>query len=262
MSTIRNNVCEYKGLINISRMIYSKSFYILFFGLILILSSCKPEEINPPEENHFTIQLYHNMNNKPLLGEALDYRNEAGETFSVNKMEYYLSNFTFNENSNFSDSTAFYINSFKTNTHHININLEQNIKSQTIQSIHFNLGLAEKQNISSFLPNITENINMAWPDQMGGGYHFLKMEGNFLLSADTLGYAIHIGTNEHLIEINLNNLSIDMNRNDTIKMNVDISEIFKNPEIYSLKIGQHTMYSDSLMQIIKNNAWNVFALSQ
>ena len=36
---------------------------------------------------------------------------------------------------------------------------------------------------------------MAWPDVMGGGYHFLKLEGHYKKDSLLAGYAMHIGQN-------------------------------------------------------------------
>jgi hypothetical protein len=64
------------------------------------------------------------------------------------------------------------------------------------------------------LSTTLDNLNMAWPTAMGGGYHFLKMEGHYLDSLNTnQGYAIHIGKNENLMPVKNNQLL--QQRNDT-----------------------------------------------
>ena len=46
---------------------------------------------------------------------------------------------------------------------------------------------------------------MAWPTAMGGGYHFMKVEGHYLDTSNTIqGFAIHLGKNNNLVNVLIN----------------------------------------------------------
>jgi hypothetical protein len=103
---------------------------------------------------------------------------------------------------------------------------------------------------------------MYWPDEMGGGYHFLKFEGNYLNSDNkTKGFALHLGTNPLLIKHQKINQVIQLNKNisDTIELNMNINKWFDGETTYNFLVdGNYSMGIISLMQKLQSNGKAVF----
>ena len=61
-------------------------------------------------------------------------------------------------------------------------------------SVSFTFGLDERWNRTSALPTTQESLNMEWSPLLGGGYHYLKLEGFFLTGGGArTGYFTHTG---------------------------------------------------------------------
>jgi hypothetical protein len=116
-------------------------------------------------------------------------------------------------------------------------------------------------NKTDALPANTENISMVWPDAMGGGYHFMKMEGYFKDGTTTPGYAMHLGTNACKFNCKVYS-SININ-NDThnLNMEMNINEWYRNPQNFNFNTdGNYIMGNMPLMMKIVNNGFDVFKI--
>ena len=165
---------------------------ILFYG-------CKSEEPTK-ESGSLVINVQHEVDNMSIEQGKIMYKNAANNVYSITRLEYYLSNFKFvdadGEVVGYND--VFYINAFDTSTHTL---VFDNLPSANYSEVRYNFGLTPAQNTSNSLPNTNENANMFWPEMMGGGYHFMKLEGRFKDSTALTGYAIHLGTNVCELEL-------------------------------------------------------------
>jgi hypothetical protein len=103
---------------------------------------------------------------------------------------------------------------------------------------------------------------MLWPDVMGGGYHFLKLEGKYLDSLkNEKGIAIHIGLNSSLVNHHPINSDIKIVENNTssVKLAMNLNEWFMNPYTFDFnRDGNYTMGDSTAMNFIKNNGNDVF----
>ncbi|MDN3722897.1 hypothetical protein QRD02_00760 [Aequorivita sp. SDUM287046] len=107
--------------------------------------------------------------------------------------------------------------------------------------ISFIYGFNEEDNISGEYPDLNA-ANWNWPDMLGGGYHFLQMEGSYDdVNNMPQPYAYHNGTarvsegvfEQTYITFNFNqNFTITEDANIEIKMN--IAEWYKNPYTWDL----------------------------
>ena len=174
--------------------------------------------------------------------------------------EYFISNIVLKK----SDGTTYkskivqYINSDNAKTNKLYLD---SITPGTYTELSFIIGLSAEQNISNSLPNVPDNNNMYWPDQMGGGYHFMKFEGHFTDTTATPGFAIHLGKSPYAVKIKITkNLSLKLrNQEQTLSMN--LNEWFRNPSVFNLAGGNnYTMSNDSLMDVVSKNGVDVFTL--
>ncbi len=241
----------------------------LTFGLLILIGSlaltvvaCKKDTTtNPtplPVEKIFNFKIGYNVDGVPLQFDTMMYQNSAGNQFSINKIHYYLSGFKFiAANGNFTSSdTIIYLEAGSGSPNHFQI---KGLEFGNYSSISFYIGLDSTSNITGNLPNTVANLNMAWPELMGGGYHFMKFEGNFLNQGTSYGFAMHLGKNPHLVTINIQRSIIIHNPVDSISLNMNINEWFKNPNIYDFNTdGNYSMGSDAAMLKLSQNGTDVF----
>ena len=236
-----------------------KLYLISIFALIL--ASCKDDPvINKTGKINFEIS--YNIDGDTLKRDTIIYTNSSGNKYSVNHFEYYLSGFTFykNDGSSYKSDDVFYINIKKPLSNKLNI---ENIPTGDYKSLTYYIGLDSFKNKTNSLPNTLENINMAWPDAMGGGYHFIKLEGYFLDKTGTKqdGYAMHLGTNSNLIKIELNHSFQITSSTINKKLIANINEWFKNPANYDFDIdGNYSMGVKGAMSKLAKNGTDLFKI--
>lgn len=235
---------------------------LILLVLLAGLSACKKENAAQAEllNTSLTIELSHEVNGILLEYDSILYQNASGSPYSVSRLEYYISSIKlYKEDGSFIKSDAIYYVNAKAKENKL---LVQHLDEGNYIAIDFLIGINPELNISNSLENTGENINMQWPDVIGGGYHFLKLEGRYLDTANVnLGYTMHIGTNEMLIKHKklAANILIKKDNPSTIKWRMNVNEWFQNPYTYNFNVdGNYTMAIPELMQHLKNNGYDTF----
>lgn len=231
-------------------------------GLLTSCTKSKTEPDEPSPTGYLKIDLSHEADSQKLVFDTLIYQNLAGNKYEVTKLHYYLSHFTFVKSGGEEKVVegVYYCDGRTADLNHI---LDK-VPVGTYTAIRFNIGIDEAHNHTNSLDNTIENINMQWPDAIGGGYHFLKFEGSYLDSiARPTGFAVHLGGNPTLVMHKDLPLNLTITENDTasVAMVMEVNEWFKNPYTYNLaKDGNYTMAVAPLMELIKNNGYDVFKI--
>lgn len=101
---------------------------------------------------------------------------------------------------------------------------------------------------------------MAWPDPMGGGYHFIKFEGHFLEDASPNGFAIHVGNNSYLAHAELGQAFTLDGASGTLALRFNLNELFRTPHTYDLSSGNYSMGNMVLMGQLRDNAVDAFTI--
>lgn len=246
----------------------SKSTLIyLTFGLLTLsfLYSCTKEDDSTPPGNQapsqydLVISMDYHVDGEALVQDEMNYTNQAGNDFSVNTIHYYLSSFSLQKSNNEwvdFDNIA-YFSAFESGKNQLVL---KNVPVGDYQQMKMVIGLLPENNASGGLPAETDHINMAWPDMMGGGYHFLKLEGYFMDdSSKTKGYAMHIGKSSFHSNVALVN-DFKVESADTLKLTMNVAEWFKNPNTYDFNInGNYSMGKDSSMRKLSENGVDVIS---
>jgi len=242
-------------------MINKRIYLIAIFG-ILALVSCKKDKEISPEYTSLKINFSYTVDGHPLIFDSIMYSNDAGELYAVSRLEYYVSNITFHRPYGDIHKTnkIFYL---EATTPSANSILLDSIPTGRYSYITFNVGLDANHNVSYSLPNTAENINMAWPAMMGGGYHFLKLEGHYLIDSSNFGYAMHLGGNASLVSCKINEECIVNYYDPKLGFKMNINEWFRTPHIYSFNTdGNYSMGDSLLMTKIKSNGFDAFSLQK
>ncbi|MBN1338166.1 MAG: hypothetical protein JXA03_02520 [Bacteroidales bacterium] len=251
---------------------------ILFTGL-----SCSkdPEQVVPEPAGKATVSFVHLNEGAPLEFDTLMYVNAAGNPYLVNEIQYFISDLTFYRN----DGLKKIIDDWK-DIHYVDTDIPS---SQTWEifdplppgkydSISFVFGIREEKNHSFMYVNPPER-DMFWPEFLGGGYHYLKLNGKWLPEEGdkTLPFDFHLGIgqiyyqypdsiesfvqNWFTVNLPTEGLIIAEGNTSVLHIIMNVEKWFKEPHIYDHDLwGGYIMQNQEAMQIAKENGFNVFSV--
>lgn len=154
---------------------------VLYAGLFT--SSCRdrvqPE--NLPESGHIRLKFLHYVDGKPLQRDTMKYVNAAGNSYEINEVMYFISDVRLSN----SDGTKKLISDWK-DIHYVDIDIPStltwdifdDIPAGSYDSITFIFGITAEKNKSFMFVNYPE-ARMMWPDVLGGGYHYMMINGKW-----------------------------------------------------------------------------------
>lgn len=236
----------------------------LVLGLIMVLFVASCKKGNEPEPTIHTQQIdlsiSYKVDEESFMENCMMYQNKAGNEYSITKLVYYISQVSLIK----ADSgkvllkNYHYVDAMNSSS---NLLVLKDVPVGNYIGISFNIGLDSAQNISDGLPATTDNVNMKWPNPMGGGYHFLKLEGYYKDTTATPGYAMHLGTNSCLVPIKLfKPINVTTDSKIPLGLVMNINEWYKNPTTFDFnKDGNYIMGNAAAMKKITDNGRDVFS---
>ena len=251
-------MCNYESMKNY----HNQYFYLIITIFFVVSAGCSRDKDDDPvpvtSAATFNVKLQFEVDNVPLEFNQLLYQTESGSNYSVDRLQFYLSDFVFKRTDGVEVKSDEIIFVDAKNSKNITFKLSQ-IPQGNYQSVKFLIGLDSAHNISNSLPNIIDNVNMAWPDLMGGGYHFLKFEGNFNDGGTNAGFAMHLGNNQHVVPVGVTKEMNITSNEDTLKLTMNLNEWFRNPHVYDFNVdGNYSMGNMSAMMKLAANGRDVF----
>lgn len=239
---------------------------LIFLCIALIAASC----VKPTCYGNLDVQIGYTANGDPLVTDTLAYTNEAGNRYLVTEVQWFISNVSLcDENGDVHPlGHIFYVDT--------NIPESQTLTVTSLPcghytSLRFTFGLNQEDNVTGLFVNPPES-NMFWPEALGGGYHYMKLNGKYLDADDNLvPLNIHLGIGQNAdhtqfyqnyftvelpIDINIiegeNHLFLDMN----------IDHWFCNPHSYDFNtFGSAIMQNQEAQCILKENGNDVFSIT-
>lgn len=238
-----------------------KSKLLLVFTCLIIFSCQKEENIaNTTLKLSFT----HLMNNNALQLQNTTYTNLAGNRFSIDKFQYYISNIKIKNTQTgqiFTESDSYHLLQRKENTN-IDEILIQNIPAGQYDQIEFAVGIDKTRNLSTDqVGDLDPSNNMAWDWKTG--YKFLLLEGNiFSANNEKRGLVYHIGADENYrtITFNLNNLpngirlSLVSSKTTNVNIDVEVATLFNSPNRIDIEQNRTVMFGGIAGQVANNYA--------
>jgi hypothetical protein len=248
--------------------------------LLFLLYSCKETPISP-KTFYLTFVFKHHIDNQEIiLGE--DYINAANNRYCLQEIKYFISSVCLYGNDGKKVDIL-----YNEGIHYVDLSYENSLRWDVVQqipegtydSIGFTFGLNKFDNQSFRFKNPPES-GMAWSEILGGGYHYMMLNGWFYQN-DTLKIPlnIHLGRGQIYYGTTHNadsiigfvdnyfsvcfskSFSIKRDTTTTIKLIMNIEKWFQDPYLYDFNYwGGHIMQNQSAMQILKKNGENVFAL--
>ena len=256
--------------------------YISFLIITLIFFSCKKEEgcIDPNALNYnseanidnnsciypniidVNIHFTQTVNGNSLTLNEMIYANQANQNYSIQRLRYLISDITLHTDNNTS--------TLLDEVHYIDISIDstltlhiKEIDVQNYTSISFTMGLDSIKNNTNLFLNENFFPLFTWPEFLGGGYHYMQLEGDFNTVFN--GYATHTGGTEG-IDFSFNNvfpLTINgINNTRDIYINMEITNWYQNPQI--INFTTDGIMGDANIQMIlqANGVKDVFSVYQ
>jgi hypothetical protein len=228
----------------------------------IIISSCGE---NDDLDTTILINFSHEVDNQTVSSNSLDHTNEAGENYNVKTLKYILSDIKLLGN-----ETEILLKDF----HYVDINdpSTMSIESDMIENgsytLSFIFGIDADSNFDSLLVNYPFYQTMVWPPTMGGGCHYMKLEGAY--NNDSTFYNTHTGPTTMIgmsrmdysfpVSFNMFNINIDNSTGNleySIEMN--INNWYSNPNTVNLD-GAIMMNMSKQMQLRQNGMTDVFSI--
>tara|TARA_B110000444_G_scaffold20638_1_gene17133 strand:+ start:2901 stop:3626 length:726 start_codon:yes stop_codon:yes gene_type:complete len=237
-----------------------KNIIVILF-ITLFINSCQPTKENL--ETKIQLSFSHHVNGSQLSTDSMIHTNAAGEKFNVKTLTYLLSDITLHNE----DGSSVLLKEIQ----YLNINEESSlyfesdiIDNGSYNALSFRFGLDTIKNLSNNYVNENFHSTMAWPEMMGGGYHYMKLEGAFI--NDSSFYNTHTGGSMGMDfsfskSIDINGLNID---NDTenigLMINMDLNNWYQNPHTINLAPAI-MMDMTKQMQLMNNGMNDVFSIT-
>jgi len=250
----------------------------VFFILIISFTECKDKESG---QGNLQINFKHLIDNKEIVYDSMIYINAAGNPYSVTEVKWFISRvilFIEGEKIEITDNDG--IHFIETNiTGTLTWAIEQKFEEGEYDSLQFVFGFNASDNTSNRFVNPPET-SMAWPLTLGGGYHYMMLNGRYKSSEDKIcAMNAHLGIGQiyegttysvdSIINFVNNNFTVTLRQPFTVEKDqtssvsiiMNIENWFRNPINYDHnQWGSHIMQKQEAMHILIQNGWNVFSM--
>jgi len=200
---------------------------------------------------------------------TINVTNANGETLNFTRLRYLVSRFQLERN----DGTTYAFNGYKftdmSDADSYNFTPSNNTIPTGTYTLKFIWGFNEEDNINGAYLDLN-SASWNWPAQLGGGYHFLQMDGQYNSNTSPSNYNYHNGMarvseNPPVYEQNFAEIAlstpIEITSNTTINIEMNIAEFFKNPHTWDLNVYDTPLMPNYTAQkMMQDNVATVFSL--
>jgi len=246
------------------KTLFRYSFLILLAVLMTFVFSCTKNEPAPKEAKIF-LNFTHFCEGQPLEYDTMKYVNAAGNHYLVNEIQYFISDVKLHR----SDGSFQLIDQFE-DIHYVDTDIPATqswqvfdpIVAGNYEKVSFTFGISEEKNQSLMFVNPPER-DMFWPDVLGGGYHYMKLNGKWLANNSTIKpFNFHLGIGQiyavgeintdsitgfvqNYFEVELPNSGFSISHGDTLhfEIRMNVENWFQNPHLYN-----HDQWGGDIMQ--------------
>jgi hypothetical protein len=256
---------------------------LTFFVLLSIFSGCNKKESPAPESSKIILNFTHYNNGVPQEYDTMKYENAAGNQYLVNEIQYFISDVRLQ----YSDGNTQLLDDWK-DIHYVDSDLPEThtwpvfdeLQAGDVETIVFTFGITAQKNNSLMFVNPPER-DMFWPEVLGGGYHYLKLNGKWRTPEDQIypfdfhlgigqiyaGGVVHVdsitGFVQNHFDVELPGSSFTINEGESIEAEIrmNVENWFQNPNIYDHNNwGGDIMQTQAAMQLgCENGKKDVFS---
>ena len=245
-------------------------FLAIAVGIVTV--SCKNDDDTTTSTPDVTVNFNftHNWDGDNITNadfETTEYINAFGTTQTISKLDYLISDITFTNSEGLAFTAGDYnLVSARAAT---NTSFTPNIEIPAGEyTVSFTFGFNDEDNIDGEYADLT-SANWGVPTTLGGGYHYMRLEGKFDDGSPTpANYAYHAirafnmntsTTTDTSFEVSLGQITIGESTEVEVKM--DVSEWFKNPNTWNLnELNSALMMNYDAQIMMSENGVSVFSL--
>ncbi len=253
---------------------------VILTAVVVFQSGCctgKPPEPVPPA-GHLFLSFQHVVDGNPITFDTMIYQNEAGNPYLVSEIQYFVSDFTLWKNGQAllldKDEDIHYVDTDIPSS--LYYNPSDNIYEGDYDSLTFVFGITKEKNRSFMFVNPPESY-MFWPEHLGGGYHYMKLNGKWRDTNDVVQpFNFHLGIGQtyddqgnitgfvqNYFTVHLRASSFKIVNGLTTKavITMHVDEWFKDPNTFDFNYwGGHIMENQQAMRAAIENGHNVFSI--
>ncbi|TYC11326.1 hypothetical protein ES677_10465 [Bizionia gelidisalsuginis] len=251
-----------------------KNSYTLLLLVFVAFSSCGDDlDDNLKASAATQFKFTHQWNARTVSSadfNTLQFINANGEELSVERLRYLISEVTFTRGNGEDIVIDGHHLIDVTEDSGLTYTPELEIPTGFYTNVSFTFGLNNEANMQNYIDLNSVSFNV--PEMLGGGYHYMQMDGKFVNSAaEEMGYNYHairavdnVGSNptfpqDTFFTVNLGAVNIASETIVEVKMN--IAEWFRNPNVWDLNVLNSVLMPNSEAQILMSeNGQSVFSL--
>jgi hypothetical protein len=245
---------------------------ILSTGVIGCRKENKETLVIKEDKTSIIVGFSHTVGNNAFFKDTLQYVNAAGNKYEINDLQYFISDIILHR----SDSESVTITA-DSGIHYIDIDIPvtlnwavaQKIPAGDYTSVSFTFGINEAKNKTGLFVNPPER-DMFWPEPMGGGYHYMKMNGKWIDTLNQLTpFNFHIGIgmmdmnfvqNYFTVQVPNSGVKLIAGVSHKLIINMDIASWFETPNLWDWDvIGGQIMQKQWAMKMACENGGDAFS---
>jgi len=235
-------------------------------GMLILSAACvKDKKIEPAAQKDASVAFDFTAlaNGKTMVADLAWYTNANGDSFTVNKFNYYISNIRFKRDDGFvyAEPESYHINRHTAGQTTFTVS---GLPSGNYTAVEFLIGVDSLRNSSGAQTGALDvNEGMYW--DWSTGYVFFKIEGNYRtpLLTEQSDFSIHVGTTPNIkkctFELGAGFISAAKNKQSTIYYNVNINEVFMHPDTLKLD-NYHAVSGGRMAGVVSNNYKDMFSI--
>lgn len=249
----------------------TRIIHIAFISFFFLISCNNDSDII---STNITLNFSHSWDSVPVTNSdfnAIKFTNEKGNTLSIERLRYLISNVTFHKQ----DGSSIVLDGYNLVdlTHGTNLIYEPvaKVPKDRYDNVTFTFGFNNNDNVSgAYLDLNSTSWNV--PAMLGGGYHYMQFDGKFINNAnEEQGFNYHAiraannpGANPTFPQDTFFTVSlgpVNITNNTIFNIDMNIAEWFKNPNIWNLNALNQMLMPNAAAQIMMfENGQNVFRL--
>ncbi|MDG1731006.1 MAG: hypothetical protein P8I04_14230 [Algibacter sp.] len=234
--------------------------------------SCSEDNDDKVSQANITLNFSHNWDGTPVTNadfNTIKFTNAFGNQLSIERLRYLISKVIFYK----TDGSQTVLDGYNlvdvTNNENLSFTSITSVATGSYTNVTFTFGFNNEDNNGNY-----PDLNTSWivPEMLGGGYHYMQFDGNFLnASNQEQGFNYHAiraadnpGPNPTFPQDTFFNVSlgaITISTNTTFNIEMNIAEWFKTPNTWDLNQLNSSLMANSDAQIkMFENGQNVFSL--
>ena len=243
-----------------------KPWLLVLFALLCCACTHEPS-------GHIKLNFSFVVDNDSLRLDTCMYQNAAGNLYEVNDVQFFISHVrletTSGEMVEIADNQGIHYTDIRI-PGTLSWEIADVLPADEYKSITFVFGLEGEQNTTGYFPNPPEN-NMSWPDMLGGGYHYMKINGRWINPAGVRQpFNLHSGKiaadngfadNTFTVSLPLSQFAVIRKQTAELTLQMNVNAWFSNPYLFDFNVfGGSIMQNREAQEVLRANGGDVFGV--